>query len=292
VATPRQGRSALDLRRKNRAVYDHASDPVWRLIAYGPLHDGWEFINLAGQPLLDRIARQAQLGPHSRVLDLCCGQGAACRYLAERHGSAATGVDINRRQIAAARERLGPRHRHPVVSFIEADALTWRPDRQYDLALLLDALMLTPDPIRLLGCASHALADGGLLAMSTIGAGPAIDERLRRRLWDADGMVTLPLKPELQSWLSAADLDAVHVEDMTGVAIAASHTMDDATVRRREAIVAQKGEAAYRGWLETGRAYLRAFQGGALTYFVATGRRRGTAARVSKQGEDAARGAS
>ena len=47
---------AGEVLQKNREIYSETSSPVWYLAVYGPAHDGWEFINLGGRQVLDRLA--------------------------------------------------------------------------------------------------------------------------------------------------------------------------------------------------------------------------------------------
>ena len=111
---------------KNREIYDHADDEIWRRAVYQPVHDGWHFANIGGRGFLDFIGVDAPLGPESHVLDLCCGSGAAACYLAERFGSAVTGLDINESQIERARQRAQGMSQ---LNFLQADVSAWRPDR-------------------------------------------------------------------------------------------------------------------------------------------------------------------
>lgn len=260
------------LLRKNRELYDSTSDPMWRIVAYEPLHAGWEFINLGGCWLLDETARRAPLTAASRVLDLCCGQGAAARYLADRTGCAVVGLDLNAAQIRAARARLlqPSRFRTLRVSYFQADALEWRDAIAYDTVICLDALMLIPDANALLETARAALRPGGMLTLSTIGAGTALDDRLRRFAWEVDGMATLPATRELDSALAAAGFSRIEVEDITPRAIAASETMRAALDGSRSLLVASHGERAWAGWYQTNDVYLGAFASGALRYLFAT----------------------
>lgn len=57
--------------------------------------------------------------PGERVLDIGCGVGAVAYSLAARAGAHVTGVDINARNLAIARQRF----QHPHLTFIQGDAL-------------------------------------------------------------------------------------------------------------------------------------------------------------------------
>lgn len=57
-----------------------------------------------GFTLTEKAVRFCRLSPDDRVLDLGCGRGATVRYLREKHGICAVGVDPSEKLIAAARE--------------------------------------------------------------------------------------------------------------------------------------------------------------------------------------------
>jgi cyclopropane fatty-acyl-phospholipid synthase-like methyltransferase len=257
---------------RNHELYDHTSDEIWRLVAYDPLHEGWEFINLGGRWLLDRIAQRARLSARSTVLDLCCGQGAGCRYLAQQTGCAAIGVDLNEAQVRTARQRLSQENSlsNMRVRYVHADALTWRDQDSHDAVICLDALMLVPDTGELVRAAREGLKPGGLIGLSTIGAGPSLDERLRYFAWQVDAMASLPSVQELGGLLPAEGFSRIECEDITPLAIAASETMQKALDHAREAIVARHGELAWVGWQHTNGVYLRAFAAGTLRYLFVT----------------------
>jgi sarcosine/dimethylglycine N-methyltransferase len=222
--------------------------------------------------VLDDMARRAGLGPSSHLLELCSGQGAACRYLAERTGCAATGVEMNPRQVKRARQRLREASPHLArrVRFVECDALAFRPRRRYDAVLSVDSLMLIPDVPAFLAQARAALRPGGALLTAVIGAGPALEEPMRRFAWEVDGMISLLAAEEYRALLAAAGFTAIEVEDATPLAIASSEVIAAALATRREEIVSTPGERTFRGWVDVGEIYLEAFRRGQLAYYLFT----------------------
>lgn len=73
------------------------------------------------EPLV-RLVRRAGAGPSSRVLDLCCGKGAASVALASELGCSVVGVDLFPpflREARAAAEKAGVGH---LCTFVTADA--------------------------------------------------------------------------------------------------------------------------------------------------------------------------
>src|SRR4051794_35178673 len=112
-----------ELREKNREIYDDTTSPVWHLAVYRPLHDGWEFINLGGRPVADRVARKVRLAPGVTAIDFCAGQGAVSRYFASRYGCRIAAVEWNANQAAAIRGHLaGDPATASLVDVYEADA--------------------------------------------------------------------------------------------------------------------------------------------------------------------------
>ena len=275
--------TANDVRRKNRTLYDHTSGPIWRRVVYDGVHDGREFINLGGRRLLDRIIAVAAIRRGASVLEIGCGRGATCRYLADACGCTVTGIDINPHQVEAAHAAGLARDG---LRFIDADILEWQPDRPYDAVVSIDTFMLLPDPARALATARRALSQGGSLSVSAIGAGPALDESLREWLWTSDGMLTL-LDPDAYARLCQdAGFDRVSVEELTDDAIDASARMVIALDEARDAILAREGRAAFDDWRGAADIYLHAFRTGALRYALVAG----AAPRVRNGGEDADRG--
>jgi 16S rRNA (cytosine967-C5)-methyltransferase len=69
------------------------------------------------------------------VLDLCAAPGGKTMQLAAA-GHSVTAVDASASRLGRLRENL--ERTHLAAELVEADALTWKPDRQFD-AILLDA---------------------------------------------------------------------------------------------------------------------------------------------------------
>ncbi|HEX8185684.1 MAG TPA: methyltransferase domain-containing protein [Blastocatellia bacterium] len=275
VSTHSQEIRAAEIARKNREIYDETSDPVWRLAVYQPLHGGWEFINLGGQWLLDTFAAQAMLGPDKSILELCSGQGATCRYLAERFECRVTGVEMNPRQVEQARARL--KEVSPQVArrveLVEANILCWNPERVYDAVYTIDSLMLVDDIQGALSKAYASLRPGALLMIAVILAGPHIDERMRRFAWEVDGMISLLAPSNYRHLLSSAGFREIDCRDITARAIDSSELIASALDQNRGAIVDLQGEEVYRGWLDVGEVYLAGFRSGKLSYYLITARR-------------------
>lgn len=71
-----------------------------------------------------------------RVLDIGCGKGELAHDLATRGGAKVTGIDFNPVVLEFARSRFP----EDGLSFVDADALTWEPDHDYDVVVLSNVL--------------------------------------------------------------------------------------------------------------------------------------------------------
>ena len=53
---------------------------------------------------LDLVCRKLQLKPGMKVLDIGCGWGGACKYIAENYGVKVVGITVSKEQVVLARE--------------------------------------------------------------------------------------------------------------------------------------------------------------------------------------------
>lgn len=267
--------AATEIIRKNRELYDETFSAVWQYAVYGALHGGWEFINLGGRRMLDEIARRTSLGPRGVVLELCSGQGAACRYLAEFYGCSVTGVEINSMQTARARallQKSAPRVAER-VRLVEGDVMQWRDPGSYDVVFSLDSMMLIPRLKSVFENAFDSLRERGMMAFATIVAGERADDRIRSFVWKNDGMINLLSHDEYEGLLLDAGFEQVESKDFTELSTCASETMRDALEELINEGVDAVDIAEYVEGLEVNDIYLSGFRSGKLGYNLFTGRR-------------------
>lgn len=252
---------------KNREIYDHSDDEIWQRAVYEPVHDGWHFTNIGGRRVLDRIAAYAQLDPGKSALDLCCGSGAALRYLALTYGVSATGLDINPSQISRARERTADLDR---LRFVEADATNWQSEGSYDLAFALDSLTLISDTGGLFATARRALVDGGTFTVADVVEGPRLSESMRTFASQEDGIVTLATASAIADMMADSGFDRIEI------------STDNAEAVRVFTLIHDKVHSAdgwddlpadrVASWRELSSRYLAAFRSNELGYATVTGR--------------------
>lgn len=246
---------------KNREIYDHADDEIWRRAVYQPVHDGWHFANIGGRKFLDFIGADARLGPENQILDLCCGSGAAACYVAERFGSAVTGLDINESQIERARRRAQGAGQ---LRFLQADVCAWHPDQRYDLVFALDSLTLIADLPGLFGTCRAALRPGGRLAVAEVVAGAGLSDEMRAFALAEDGAITLITADQLGTVIEAAGFGDVEIVPLGDEAVRA-FTLIHQSVRHSadwHGVPVDK----IQEWTLLSERYLAAFVSGELGY--------------------------
>jgi SAM-dependent methyltransferase len=94
------------------------------------------------------------------ALDLACGEGRNAIWLAER-GWTTTGVDFS--AVAIERARTISRERGAEVTWVQADALTWRGEHRFDLVLLAYLQLRQLERIAAITTAAAATRAGGSL---------------------------------------------------------------------------------------------------------------------------------
>ena len=66
----------------------------------------WDQDHYGGVGAVDALARRAEVGRESLVLDVCAGLGGPARFLAHRYGARVIGVDLTRARCAAGRRSM------------------------------------------------------------------------------------------------------------------------------------------------------------------------------------------
>ena len=117
------------------------------------------------EPILERLFREAGIGPGQRVLDLGSGVGDVSMLLARLVGPSGEVVGFERdaASIAFAQKRVaqaGLRN----VSFTQCDASEIRSDQPFDAAAGRFILMFLPDPKAVLNNLAKLVKPGGVLA--------------------------------------------------------------------------------------------------------------------------------
>lgn len=120
------------------------------------------------EPVSDVLFATAGLRPGERVLDVGCGTGPTTRRAAVAVGpdGAVTGLDVAAPMLERASTVDVARGSAP-ITWVEADATTWRPDQPgFDVVLSRFGVMFFDDPPAAFASLARATAPGGRLHMA------------------------------------------------------------------------------------------------------------------------------
>ena len=159
-----------DLRTVFEATYaapaSRVQEEVWRSVFGDEYPTGLDPYSFVTRSELARFARDLQIGPGSRLVDLGCGRGGAGLWVAAETGAHLIGIDIADAALAAARARataMGMDADFQQATF-EATGL---PDGDADAVMSVDALLFTPDKAAALVELRRILRPGGRLVLTT-----------------------------------------------------------------------------------------------------------------------------
>ncbi|MBD2214945.1 methyltransferase domain-containing protein [Nostoc linckia FACHB-104] len=172
---------------KNQSVYLPYFDQLFGEIAQGNteviqafgLHVHWGYwqnpaladgsiddFALAAENLTRRVCDAGGAVDGQSILDCGCGFGGTIASLSDRfHHLQLTGVNIDPRQLARAREQVQPRN-HNHIEFVEGDACQLNfADNSFDLVLAVECIFHFPSRDRFFQEAWRVLKPGGKLAI-------------------------------------------------------------------------------------------------------------------------------
>jgi ubiquinone/menaquinone biosynthesis C-methylase UbiE len=116
---------------------------------------------------LRRIARELRVGPGDTFVDLGCGQGGPCLWVARETGAAVVGIDLAEVGIGRARERAQELGLANHARFEVADIIsTGLPNASFDGAMSVDALWAVPDKAGALRELARTLKPGARFAFT------------------------------------------------------------------------------------------------------------------------------
>ncbi len=169
-----------------------------------------------GTEATDLLARGLELGPGSRVLDICSGLGGTSRYLAHRYGCKVVGVDLNqtRTEGAVALTRRVGLHAH--VTHVCGDALALDfPAESFDAAISQESFLHIADKVDLFGCCRGVLRKGGRLGFTDWIALAGITDADRRRLSEGIAAVDIVSPESYREYLEQSGFRHVRFEDVS-----------------------------------------------------------------------------
>ena len=179
------------------------------------LHE-WDQDHYGGLAAVEALARRAEIGPGSRVLDVCAGLGGPARYLASRLGARVIALDLNAGRAAggARLTRLVGLERRVVAVRGDAQALPFASGR-FTAVVSQEGLLHVPDKGRVLAECARVLAPGGRIAFSDWIATARLDDGERRRLSEWMAAVSIETIAGYRERLARAGFAGVESEDLT-----------------------------------------------------------------------------
>ncbi len=157
----------------------------------------------------------------SRVLDVGCGIGGACRFIADRYGAKVTGIDLSAEYCRVAEQLSAYVGLSNLTSFHQETALAMPfADEQFDLALSLHVQMNIRDKQGYFEEIERVLSSGGELALYEICSGSRSPVYYPVP-WASEASISFLSAPEtLQSLLQEVGLQPVRWEDVTAESLA------------------------------------------------------------------------
>lgn len=277
----------MDTRERSRIAehYDVVS-PFYRELWGEHLHHGYyatgnESRERATEALLERVVEIAAVPAGGRVLDVGCGFGGTCRWLARRRGCRTVGVTLSRVQARMAREETaragaaGPRPR-----FLVGDAARLPVRGAFDAVLALEVLSHVSDRAGFFRSVAGLLVPGGRVGIAAWLAAPELGPGRRRRYVapiERGMLVRLPTRADYEEHLAAAGLEPVAFEDVSErVARTWDLCLEIIADPRLWSTAWRRGPDVVE-FLRTFRAMRRGFRSGAFRYGVLAGEKRSAA---------------
>jgi S-adenosylmethionine-diacylgycerolhomoserine-N-methlytransferase len=131
----------------------------------------------------DRLIRELDAPPGSRVLELGCGTGRNLALIGQRWpGMQLYGIDISQEMLGAARSRLGHRARLALADASAFDATTVLGTGLFDRVVISFALSMIPCWRETVAHAAQLLAPGGSLHIVDFHDAAGLPAPLRRAL--------------------------------------------------------------------------------------------------------------
>jgi SAM-dependent methyltransferase len=175
-----------------------------------------EEYHIRGREATRELLSWTNLTKESRVLDVGCGIGGACRFIAERYGAQVTGIDLSAEYCRTARQLSNYVGLDGLTSFEQGTALAMPfAAGDFDLALSLHVQMNIRDKRRYFGEIARVLTSGGELALYEIcsGSGGSVYYPVP---WASEESISFLSAPEkLKSLLQETGLQQVRWEDVT-----------------------------------------------------------------------------
>lgn len=152
----------------------------------------------------DKLLQLVDVKENCKYLEVGCGNGAVCRYVAARYRCDVTGVDVDTEQIKVARESDQDIQN---VSFQKADATSLPfPDKEFDIVLSFGTTHHISNWLGALGEIRRVMKPQGHFIYYDL-VYTKLFARLGRSFKHSYGIITMP---ELNSFIQMNNLSTVH----------------------------------------------------------------------------------
>lgn len=119
----------------------------------------WDDEMIKDDKIIEDILNRANIGSHTRVLDVACGTGVMFPYYSARKANV-TGIDISPEMVKIARKNF------PEIETLCADATEISFDEGFDAVVVYNAFPHFPDPNDAIRAFSSHLKPGGVLTVA------------------------------------------------------------------------------------------------------------------------------
>ena len=206
----------------------------------------WDQDHYGGLAAVDTLARRAEIGWGTVVLDVCAGLGGPARFLADRYGARVVGVDLTQARCAAGRRLSRLVRLDGAVRMVNGDAQRL-PFRSGAFAAVVsqEGLLHIPDKASVLTECARVLRAGGRIAFTDWVATPRLDDGERRRLDEWMAAVNLQSIDGYRALLGRAGFAGVDAEDLSREWVAILRERLRMYRGLREDTIARLGAARY-----------------------------------------------
>jgi ubiquinone/menaquinone biosynthesis C-methylase UbiE len=198
---------------------------------------------------LERFAEWLGLSAGSRLLDVGCGSGGPALRLVETKGTNIVGIDLLEEGIATATRLAKERGLDDRARFERADAGARLPfdNQSFDAVISIDVMCHLPNRAGILREWHRVTVPGGrvLFTDPTIVTGLVTDAEIAAR--SAVGIYVFSAQSVNEELLSATGFDVIRREDLTENMAAMAGRWHDARAEFHDELVADEGEATFKG---------------------------------------------
>jgi ubiquinone/menaquinone biosynthesis C-methylase UbiE len=206
----------------------------------------WDQDHYGGLAAVEALARRAEIGPGSAVLDVCAGLGGPARFLARRFGCRVTGVDLNQGRCAAGRRLTALVGLDGQVTMVpgRAESLPFRRGA-FTAVVSQEGLLHVPDKEAALAESARVLVPGGRIAFSDWIATSRLDDGERRQLETWMAATTLTTMAGYRALLARAGFVGIEAENLSVAWIGILRERTRMFRAMRADTVARFGQARY-----------------------------------------------